>query len=84
MWSDILPDTFPILCAVADITKTDNHLAPDSRDRIIEAVQEGITLAENAFKVMTDRPSDEKVVEMSKFVLGDANFEANFAQARYK
>jgi hypothetical protein len=71
-------------CFNAYMTLLEDMLVPDSRDRIIEAVQEGFSIAENAFDVMTNDGQDFKVIEMCKLILGDDNFQAKFEQARCK
>ncbi len=45
-------------------------------------MQEAIELAENAVTVMTDNATDEKVLQMSKLILGEDGFDDKFRAAK--
>ncbi len=63
---------------------TDNTDKINLRDGIVGGWQEAINFADNAVKVMTDHASDDKVLAMCKYVLGEDDFDNKFDQAKGK
>ena len=46
------------------------------------AIQEGLDLAANALSVMNNHAEDQWVKKMAQYVLGTADYEAKFSQAK--
>lgn len=61
---------------------TDNTDKVAYRDGIVGGWQEAVDMADNAFKVMTNHASDDKVQAMCKYILGEIDFNVKFDQAK--